>query len=232
MGKHQAPNSLVYKHHMLKSQVWAAMQILSSEIQPRDEASSETNIRVLCKPQRGVVAVAPLEPFSLILAPHTLKVVCRTVGDKTNDTSEVPVKIGGSMTVCPNTEVSLQPTFSDTFVVPAWVVKAVAEEDKANVRWEYVRISTVGVAEWPDAVLGRDTTKLKRTVGKHTPALQPVGYEWDVSIPALTNFKHVAGEEELLVYRQKAEKQRKPSRPAPVSTAHLIKQQLGKKAKR
>ncbi len=166
-----------YNEAVCKAYVSIALQHVSS--------IAATELRVQVKPSKAVFADASFAPNKLVIVPETTKMT--VVADEHQLSSfDCSVTVGGV-----KTNIALMPSFSDTFVSPAWAVKVSDDPNSA----------TVHVA--------------RRIVSVATGSKGCEASSIEVSVPVLTNNKKLAKGAELIMFKALAKKA--PKRPPPLT---------------
>jgi hypothetical protein len=162
----QAPSKQwFYKEHTDRAIIAVALQSMAHGV-------ATPKLRIMLKPSKSVFADDSYTVGKLVLVPETTKVI---FDDRASNAMKG--SIAGSAIF------QLLPNFSETFAVPAWIVKSTDDPDVANMKiaTRKVAVSTAG-----DAI--------------------EVSFPKHVNIPVMTNSKKLKAGDELFVFREAPEK--------------------------
>ena len=173
------PSSLsAYMEYTAKAAVSLALRRLS------ENSTSEDLLRLHLKPVRMVTASSNIAKGKLLTIPETMKM--SMVEPHTDvPTGGLAVKLPES--VCTKV-LALMPHFAKDFVVPAWAIRATADQEKANIEIAYRAVS-IQVGSGKGAGKGKDSPPM-----------------FDIRVPVFTNTKLINKDQELLIYRAPVEK--------------------------
>ena len=162
----QAPSKQwFYKEHTDRAIIAVALQSMAHGV-------ATPKLRIMLKPSKSVFADDSYTVGKLVLVPETTKVI---FDDRASNAMKGSIA-GSAM-------FQLLPNFSETFAVPAWIVKSTDDPDVANMKiaTRKVAVSTAG-----DAI--------------------EVSFPKHVNIPVMTNSKKLKAGDELFVFREAPEK--------------------------